>query len=170
MYLLRLSYTLFYCALTTSALVLTKPPSLVQPQNVTHPESLTATYSPQCHLISAAVPLPGLNPSNCQESVPITCKKVPGGIIPSKWYGPGTWFWTDEDTGCALGLFLQENQYIPDRLLCERTFNHIIEKCATNSSVNAGTANVLVLPDEEQDGRAIRNTNAMFVMAPRKLT
>lgn len=79
------------------------------------------------------------------------------------------WIWT-ELPGCSLGYYLPEDAPVPWRGQCERTFESILELCSTDSRFNAGGINVEEMPDFSGDGRAVREGQLRFAMAPERLT
>ena len=150
------------------AATLTSQPSLNQPQNTTL-SPFSSYYNAECHRLSATPPLVGLDPTNCDVAAQVACSKLTGSL-PEALIIREKWIWTDEFPGCAIGYYLQVSHAVPSRSLCKRTFEDIIGECATNSSVNSGSVNVLEMPDWGQDGRPISERYAMWIMAPERLT
>lgn len=167
MYTTIIALCAFSTTSTALAALFTDHLSLNRPQNVTLPP-LSSPFTPQCHLIELEPPI-GLNPSMCEAAIQIACNKLentsPVEVISHQW------IWTDDLPGCALGYYLQRWRAPPHAATCEMRFNSIIEKCARNSSVNAGTINVEVLPDWGHDGRSNWPAEGtMWIMAPERLT
>ena len=73
--------------------------------------------------------------------------------------------------GCAVGFYLRNVDERPSMEMCEEViFGEMIAECAYNSSVNAGTVNVAVLPDLAQNGTAIMDHGPMYMLAPERQT
>ena len=159
--------TLFLPFLTFAA-NLTSQPSLNQPQNITLSQ-VSSFYGAQCHRLSTTPSLVGLDPTNCDVATQFTCSRMTGSL-PESLIVREKWIWTDEFPGCAIGYYLHTSHVVPSHSLCLLTYKDIIGECATNSSVNAGSVNVLEMPDWGQDGRAISDRYAMWIMAPERLT
>ena len=151
----------------TIAIDITKPASLFQLQNITLPHPLLMRHNLECHMLTQTPPLVGLNPTNCEKAAEITCQRMasrpPASLVREKW------IWI-ELPGCAIGYYLQEEQDIPNQHRCDLVLDNIVENCARNSSVNSGTNNVMLMPDFAQDGMPISVEDAMWVMAPERLT
>ena len=81
-----------------------------------------------------------------------------------------TWYWNDLSPGCVTGFYLNDWKDLSYPARCEATFEEIEQVCASNSSVNAGSVNVWLMPDFEQDGLAVRRREAMYILAPERLT
>ena len=165
-----LSPVFFLCLTTTTiALTLNPLPSLALPVNLTLPyHPLTAYDTPQCHLLTATPPMVGLHPFNCEVAAQKACNIL--ASVPYRMLVREKWIWTNELPGCAVAYWLQEGQVVPNRRMCEGYFEQMIEKCGTNSSVNAGSVNVEVLPDFAQDGKPIIGREEMYLIAPERLT
>lgn len=69
-----------------------------------------------------------------------------------------------------IGYYLPRGGGVPTRMQCEKVLEEIVDLCATDSRFNAGSANVLVVPDFSGDGEAIREGEIRYMMAPERLT
>ena len=73
--------------------------------------------------------------------------------------------------GCAVAYYIPENVEPPNYNECALDiFKELTTWCAYNSSVNAGTINVAVLPNYEHDGAPIVYELPMYMMAPERQT
>ena len=58
----------------------------------------------------------------------------------------------------------------PSLLTCENVYQGLIDKCAFNSSFNAGSVNVLEMPDWGSKGVPVEGATSMWIVAPERLT
>lgn len=157
------------CFSDTSALRLTKPPSLGLSQNKSLPHSPIDIENPRCYWITTQPPFDSFNRYNCHVAAQIACHKLTSAFF-FRSHVREQWIWIDELPGCAVGYYLPAKGPIPNLRRCEVSFIEIVEQCATNANVNAGSVNVAVLPDLTQDGRPILATDEMYLVAPQRLT
>ena len=161
MYNLYLLLTLILRPLAVSSARI--PPTNSLSPLSTRPNPLTNPWTPQCHRINNPG-MPGLNPTNCVLASDILCQYLrPDHSQPS-----GEWIWV-EQPGCAVAFYRPAVAYYEFRS-CNRVFSVLIETCASNSRFNAGSMNVLILPNFEQDGRAKDEMRNMYLLAPERLT
>ena len=147
-------------SLTVHSLSLTQPIRLI----TTLPNDIR---NAQCHRLTAPG-IPGLDPSNCATASDLLCQDLTAQpaqhIIRNRW----TWY---ELAGCAVAYYIPENVGPPNYSDCALDiFKELRTECAYNSSVNAGTVNVAVLPDYEHDGAPIVYEIPMYMMAPERQT
>ena len=110
----------------------------------------------------------GLDPTNCEIAAQITCEKM--SRVPPERLVRQKWIWIHELPGCAIGYYLFEDQRVPSHHECQQVYYEIMEMCAYNSRVNSGSVNVRHMPDWGQNGTAYLQSEAMYVMAPERLT
>ncbi len=152
--------------LTVSSLRLSHPPSLslITPANLTLPHpSNDRDYDPQCHRITDP-PQPGLSPSNCDIATEILCVQL-GYHLPEN---QDKWIWV-EQPGCAVAVW-EPHDADQQRYSCPQIFTWIIEKCIYDSRFNAGSVNVLVMPDFAQGGMAWSEQKVRYLVAAERLT
>ena len=153
--------------LPISSLRLSHPPSLslTTPSNLTlpHPSNRDREFDPQCHRITDP-PQPGLRPSNCEIAAEILCQH-------HSYHEPENedkWLWV-EQPGCAVAIW---EPHVRDHHMyfCPQVFEWIIDECIYDSRFNAGSVNVLVLPDFAQGGTAWNETMLRYLVAAERLT
>ena len=153
----------------TSAILTGGSPSLLTlPHNLTsllHPFT-AGLNDPQCHYLPGTE---GLQPTNCPYAVEISCRAIKT-ITPTT-IRRNKWIWTETE-GCAVAYYIPQgrNVRVPKAEECAEIMGGMIEKCAFNSSVNAASENVAVMPDWGDDGVAEVAYEAMYIMAPERLT
>ena len=140
--------------------------SIIEPNHLSLAHPFHNSYKhPQCHRL----PYPGvvgLDPTNCATAANVLCESlIPEVSVPRE-----KWVWVDL-VGCSVGYYVQNYAIEPEMESCKfDVFREMRAKCAYNSSVNAGTLNVAVLPDFSQNGTAIWKHSAMYMMAPERQT
>ncbi|KAI4229975.1 MAG: hypothetical protein LQ349_006322 [Xanthoria aureola] len=165
MHILHLLLPLFFRPLAVSSAII-PPTNSLSPLN-TRPNPLANPWTPQCHRINNPG-MTGLNPTNCVLASDILCQYLrPRPIHPSE-YPREKWIWV-EQPGCAVAFYRPAVVYYEFRS-CNRVFSVLIDTCAHNSRFNAGSMNVLILPDFRQDGRAKDDMRNMYLLAPERLT
>lgn len=165
MYITYPLIALLFGPYAVSSAVVQPASSLSSPNNRPYP--LNDFHNPQCHRVHGPG-MPGLNPTNCVTASELLCQHFRHGLI-----HPGDpplreWIWI-EQPGCAVAFYRPPFRYHM-YTECEDIFSGIIDLCARNSRFNAGSVNVLLLPDFSQDGRAEDERRYRYLLAPERLT
>lgn len=173
----KLILTILLPALVASRFVLTGTslfhPNLTLPHHhYPVPSNPNVRYFVECERVSVTR-LPGLNPTNLRDSVPIVCEQI---SLLNATIVRGKWQWVDGKAGAALGYYFPINPAkgageVPDREQCERNiYGAIVERCAYKSWYNVGSINVAQLPTHSEPGIPMTVGYPRYIMAPRSLT
>ena len=149
----------------------TNKPTISLPSNLNTNNSLTMDFTPRCyHMTTPDMHI--LVPSDCDKLAKAMCIGI-GMTQPDK-FVRDKWFWTelgDGLEGCAAGYFIPSGAYPPSRSSCSVIVEEgIISMCIRTSEFNAGSNNVLILPNFVEDGMAIDRRYPMFIISPWKLS
>ena len=159
-----------FLSLTSAISIGGKPSLLTLPTNLTTLlNPLTASINgPTCHRLAGTE---GLQPSHCSYAVEVSCGAINKTSEPANPIRRNKWIWT-ETPGCAVAYYVPQGSgvRVPKAPECTEIMTGLIDKCAFNSSVNAGSENVAVMPDWSHDGVEELVDEAMYILAPERLT
>ncbi|KAM0804846.1 hypothetical protein BDR22DRAFT_555620 [Usnea florida] len=145
---------------------MTAAPMLDMSSHNTHlNETNLGIFPPVCYYISAP-PMPLLSSLKCAFITDAVCQNLVS-------QGPSAhdkWIWW-EVSGCALGYYIPTGGARPNLSQCQKTiFGEMRQRCGSSWMYNGAGINVVDLPDFGDDGSAVLEDTARFMMAPERLT